>query len=63
MAKKNTDDEELNYDYHPEPVIGEFDDVKDRREFVRLQEKNVADAERVSHRMKDRGVPESKRPL
>lgn len=64
MAKKNTDDDELNYDYHPRRVIGNnFDDDKDRKEFVKLQEKNVADAKKVSDRMGRKGVPDSKKPI
>lgn len=55
--------EELNYDYTPEPVIGDFDDDADAERFVRLQEKNAADAERISNVMSDKGVPDTKKPI
>lgn len=54
---------DLNYDYNPEPVIGNFDDEADREAFVQLQEQNQQYADKLSEKMGDKGVPESKRPL
>ena len=55
--------DELNYDYNPEPVIGNFDDKADHEAFVQLQEQKQQYADKLSEKMGDKGVPESKRPL
>lgn len=58
--------DELNYNYQApavSPLVERFDDEGDQAKFVALQEQNVDHADRLSSRMADRGVPESKRPV
>ncbi len=58
-----SESDELNYDAVIKPVIGNFDDEGDRAKFIKQQEKNVADAERISAIMDDKGVPDTKKPI
>lgn len=61
--KNMANDDELDYGKTFKSVIGNFDDEADQAKFVELQQKNVADAERISEEMGVKGVPDSKRPI